>query len=282
MKKKILAILSASVVALSSLALPVSTFAASDTQSMYRMYNWNSGEHFYTASVKERNHLVNVGWSYEGIGWTAPKNGLPVYRLYNPYAGDHHYTTSSSERRYLINRGWRSEGVGWRSGGNVPLYRQYNPNAKTGTHNYTTSKVENDSLVRLGWQAEGIAWFADKTERGNSKYPDGIYFATVHNPYLEETPEFQINRMSISDGIMTVSGSFERMNSEHDPIGTIKGDDLEFSLRNDTLFYHQQEENALIIMEPKEYARQITNGDIGPALNIRVQNGFVVEVSSGS
>nr|WP_200849506.1 hypothetical protein [Enterococcus sp. CSURQ0835] len=35
---------------------------------MQRMYNPNSGEHFYTASLSERNALLNAGWQHEGIG----------------------------------------------------------------------------------------------------------------------------------------------------------------------------------------------------------------------
>ena len=48
--------------------------SASATQSMYRLYNPNSGEHFYTADASERNDLVRVGWVYESVGWTAPKS----------------------------------------------------------------------------------------------------------------------------------------------------------------------------------------------------------------
>ena len=135
---------------------------AGKTQPMYRCYNPNSGEHFYTASEQERDHIVSVGWRYEGVGWTAPgKSSTPVYRLYNPNAGDHHYTTSLAERDHLVKVGWRYEGVGWYSSDTklVPLYRQYNPNAVTGTHNYTTSKGENDYLVKVGWRAEGIGWY---------------------------------------------------------------------------------------------------------------------------
>lgn len=127
---------------------------------MHRLYNPNSGEHFYTASAYEKDDLARIGWRYEGIGWYAPKTGSNVYRLYNPNAGDHHYTTSASERDLLVRSGWNYEGVGWKSGGSVPLYRQYNPNALAGAHNFTTSRHENDSLVRVGWRAEGIAWYA--------------------------------------------------------------------------------------------------------------------------
>ncbi len=58
---------------------------------MYRLYNPNSGEHFYTANQKEQKYLVSIGWKVEGKGWDAPdKSEKPVYRLYNPNAGDHH------------------------------------------------------------------------------------------------------------------------------------------------------------------------------------------------
>lgn len=138
--------------------LSVSAYATNGN-NMYRLYNPNSGEHFYTADSGEKDSLIHTGWKYEGIGWIAPKTGTPVYRLYNRSAGDHHYTTSVTERNNLIHAGWKSEGVGWYSGGSVALYRQYNPNAKTGTHNYTTNKDENNSLVRAGWRAEGIGWY---------------------------------------------------------------------------------------------------------------------------
>lgn len=131
-------------------------------RTMYRLYNPNTGEHFYTATEEERDDLSRVGWTYEGIGWIAPTTGAPVYRLYNPNApgGDHHYTGSKEERDNLVSVGWRYEGIGWYSGGPVKIYRQYNPNASSGTHNYTASLEENDMLVSLGWRYEGIGWDA--------------------------------------------------------------------------------------------------------------------------
>lgn len=129
---------------------------------MHRLYNPNSGEHFYTKNISERNNLISLGWRYEGIGWTAPKESkTPVYRLYNPNAGDHHYTMDFSEKEMLVSVGWNYEGVGWYSDDlkRKPLYRQYNPNAKTGTHNYTLNKSENDKLIKLGWNYEGVSWY---------------------------------------------------------------------------------------------------------------------------
>ncbi|MDO5347328.1 MAG: hypothetical protein Q4F14_02035 [Bacillota bacterium] len=131
---------------------------------MNRLYNPNSGEHFYTADLNEKEALVKLGWSDEGFGWVAEKEGTgaPVYRLYNPNAGDHHYTTDVYEKDTLVACGWKDEGKGWYSpttGDTVVVYRQYNPNANgAGSHNYTTDKAENDYLVSVGWVAEGTGW----------------------------------------------------------------------------------------------------------------------------
>ncbi|MDR2976751.1 MAG: DUF6287 domain-containing protein, partial [Streptococcaceae bacterium] len=119
----------------------------------------NSGEHFYTAGPAEKDNLVKAGWEYEGIGWVAPDSGTPVYRLYNPNAGDHFCNLASFERDSLVEAGWKYEGVGWQSGGSVPLYRAYNPNAVSGAHNYTTGLFEQNSLLKAGWKDEGTAWY---------------------------------------------------------------------------------------------------------------------------
>ena len=133
---------------------------------MNRLYNPNSGEHFYTADIKEKAALVDLGWNDEGYGWVAPRkedSTVPVYRLYNPNAGDHHYTMNKGERDTLVAYGWKDEGTGWYSdtAKTVAVFRQYNPYANgAGAHNYTTDKAENDHLVSLGWTPEGKAWYA--------------------------------------------------------------------------------------------------------------------------
>lgn len=130
--------------------------------AMYRLYNPNSGEHFYTESKAERNHLVSLGWRKEGTAWVNPKNGIPVYRVYNPNSGEHHYTVNKGERDFLVKVGWRDEGIGWHAAQNgTAVYRLYNPNAKdAGSHHYTTNAGERDWLVKLGWRYEGIGWYA--------------------------------------------------------------------------------------------------------------------------
>lgn len=131
--------------------------------ALYRLYNRNNSEHFYTQSAEEKDSLVKVGWVYEGIAWLAPKEGDKVYRLYNPNSGEHHYTRSEKERNYVIKAGWRNEGVGWHTApdSEIPIYRIYNPNAKdAGGHHYTRSKLEADSLIEAGWKDEKIGWWS--------------------------------------------------------------------------------------------------------------------------
>ena len=72
--------------ALAVTALPASSATVSaeptedGTVAMQRLYNPNSGEHFYTASEGEKDNLVNAGWNYEGIGWYAVKEGIPYVK----------------------------------------------------------------------------------------------------------------------------------------------------------------------------------------------------------
>ena len=139
--------------------------------AVYRMYNQNSGEHFYTKNPAERNNLAAAGWSYEADqttkGIAATEDGaLPVYRVFNPNTGLHHFTTNKNEAVMLKNIGWRYEGI--------TLYA-YNPSANKGTHVYrvycpfpdpygynqhiyTTNAAEVAALVARGYVNEGIAW----------------------------------------------------------------------------------------------------------------------------
>lgn len=152
---------------------------AAEAADMHRLYNPNSGEHFYTANTNEKNHLTKVGWKSEGIGWTAPSSGNAVYRLYNKNAGDHHYTMNANEKNHLVKVGWKYEGIGWYSDTKkaVPLYRAYNPNAKAGSHNYTVNYAEQKNLLKHGWRNEGIAWYGIKktTPAPYSKTCDKIH-----------------------------------------------------------------------------------------------------------
>jgi hypothetical protein len=130
---------------------------------MFRMYDPNSGEHFYTGSMEERQNLESVGWQYEGVGFTFPlTTGKPVYRLYDPVTGEHLYTMDEAEKATLMAAGWNYEGIAFNSGfeNEVPQYRLHNPNETRGAYHFTASIEERDYLISLGWEYQGIGWYS--------------------------------------------------------------------------------------------------------------------------
>lgn len=132
----------------------------------YRMYNPNTGEHLYTAETNEANSLQPLGWTYEQIGWNAPKSSTkPIYRLYNPYSYEHLYTASLNEYNTLKRHGWQGEGVKFYSAEDtgLPTYRLNNPwSAGPAGHHYTTDAHERTELERRGYEYEGICWYGLK------------------------------------------------------------------------------------------------------------------------
>lgn len=180
---------------------------------MYRMYNSNTGEHFYTANMTERDHLVGIGWRYEGIGWIAPDSGNPVYRLYNPFSGDHIYTASLVEKNQLVQIGWRYEGVGWYSAltNAMPIYRAFNPNVQIGSHNYTYLHAEQSQLVRLGWIDEGIGWYGVKTDlltddKGNQQKIDTTQIAKYMYDYVNnERRQLGVSELKWNEQLVAAS-----------------------------------------------------------------------------
>ena len=130
---------------------------------MFRMYDPNSGEHFYTGSEVERDNLVAAGWHYEGVGFTfSMTTGLPVYRLYDPLFGEHLYTMDEAEMAALMAAGWNLEGIAFNSANDteVPQYRLHNPNTKRGAYHFTASEEERDYLISLGWEYQGIGFYS--------------------------------------------------------------------------------------------------------------------------
>ena len=142
--------------------------AQSEWVPLARLYNPNTGDHFYTSSRLEGQRAQRrLGYTFEGVAaYVAsdpdPGDGLvPLYRLFNPSAGTHFYTTDRSEGLTARDQlGFHFEGVaGYISAspgdGLAPLYRL--SNTSNGDHLYTTSRTEG-LLARdqLGYQFEGI------------------------------------------------------------------------------------------------------------------------------
>lgn len=134
-----------------------------ESVQLYRVYNRNNGEHYFTKDTNERNYLVSIGWDDEGLAWKAPTTGDPIYRAYNPNSGEHYYTTDMNEYNYLGTLGWNLEGVKFYSAKDqsVPVYTVFNKNAKdAGSHHYTTNKNEVNNLVGKGWRQDQTKIYA--------------------------------------------------------------------------------------------------------------------------
>lgn len=164
MKIKTLVMATVAVLGIGTIASVNQTKASADsTMPVYRLYNHNTGEHFYTKNQAEQQQLSTHGWNYEGIGWYSATNGAPVYRVYNPNSvgGDHYYTMSKYEAQSLVSKGWKWDDKGqavFYSAGNSNLYVAYNPNAQSGSHNYTSNTFEQKSLLSKGWTYGKVAW----------------------------------------------------------------------------------------------------------------------------
>lgn len=90
-----------------------------DTEPLYRLYNLQTGRHYYTRNVNERDALVAInppppsgpdnrttGWRDEGISGyisAAPQVGMvEIFRLYNNSTGTHLFTEDPEEKAGII------------------------------------------------------------------------------------------------------------------------------------------------------------------------------------
>ena len=213
-----------------------------DGVEMYRLYNPNSGEHFYTSVSSERVNLVSKGWRYEGVGWVAPESSkAPVYRLYNPNAGDHHYTTDMAERDELAEIGWNYEGVGWYSDTEktVAVYREYNPNAETGSHNFTTSADEDRQLGASGWDREGVAWYALDYGYGVESY---IYLDAGHGWGSSESGVYDPG--AIGDGYIEAEETAELVELTAQYARDLYGVEVYTNVDTDVQYWNRQKDAA--------------------------------------
>lgn len=92
-------------------AFYASSAPASGFTPVYRFLNGQTGVHFYTVSLSERDAIIAnpalKHYAYEGIAYYAglvQGDGLmPLYRFFVPSKGFHFYTASASERNSIRN-----------------------------------------------------------------------------------------------------------------------------------------------------------------------------------
>jgi Astacin (Peptidase family M12A)/Repeat of unknown function (DUF5648) len=130
------------------------------TARLFRYWNAQIGDHFYTTSWAELGGGRH-GWAYEGVQcyiFPNPATGsTPLFRYWNATATDHFYTTNWNELA-AGRHGWVLEGIqgyvyATQQPDTVPLYRYWN--AQIGDHFYTTNWNELGS-GNHGWVYEGV------------------------------------------------------------------------------------------------------------------------------
>ena len=136
---------------------------------------YNSGDHFYTTDLKERNNAIAehgyiddgvpiAGYIFKDEGlFSASSKRVELFRLYNSARGDHFYTTSAAERdKAKDENGYKNDGVpiaGYvyltKVTGTVKFYRLYKP--KNGDHFYTTDLAERQKAIEKdGYTYDGV------------------------------------------------------------------------------------------------------------------------------
>ncbi|WP_423460029.1 trypsin-like peptidase domain-containing protein [Ottowia sp. VDI28] len=158
------------------LALPPEPPVTPGRAAVYRLFNTQTGAHFFTSNAAERDFVLATYpvFRYENIAFYAgaqPKPGLSsVHRFYNPASGAHFYTISEAEREYVRSAFpvFQYEGPAWYGSskpveGMVPVFRFYNPS--TGAHFYTNSPDERDFVIATYpvFQYEGVAYYVWNT-----------------------------------------------------------------------------------------------------------------------
>jgi hypothetical protein len=136
-----------------------------DWQRLFRLYNTQSGDFFYTIDPNESA----ANYTRQGIaGFTSivqAPNTFALYRLLSPDGLWHFYTANFDEMLHLrnLNPPWTPEptcGYVYTAApvGPQPFYRSYNP--LTGGHLYTLNITEHDNATILdGYRGDGMSGY---------------------------------------------------------------------------------------------------------------------------
>ncbi len=129
-----------------------------ETPDVFRFFNSETGAHFYTASLEERDAILEAlpNFAFEGIVFEAAApdalNAIPVYRFLNRVTGVHVFTSFPDEAQaFADDNFYRSEGIAFfvlseRTPGSVPATRFRNTNGASDVFFYTISGEERSAV----------------------------------------------------------------------------------------------------------------------------------------
>ncbi|AOW13281.1 hypothetical protein LPB072_10880 [Hydrogenophaga crassostreae] len=218
---------------------------------VYRFSNSNTGAHFFTTSVSERDNVANTlspPYSLEGEAFSvasAFSPGLsPVHRFFNTQTGVHFYTISETERANVVANfpQFNHEGVAYYASqvagaGLIPFYRFFVPGK--GFHFYTAKESEKDSIIAnlaatytyegIGYYVLDTTWHVERLphtgvtsgqcyQSGSNALADcASHGATGLNPQ-QDGHRTDINRMSYSELPNPAGGNFSRTHCVKDDV----------------------------------------------------------------
>jgi Repeat of unknown function (DUF5648) len=164
------------------------------TVPLFRLYNHDSGDHFYTTDANERDRAIaRSGYRSEGVACAvfAAGNARPgltaLYRLWNGDESDHFYTVDPAENnRAQSGGGYRYEGIACfvfpptgGPPGTVPLYRLYKHdeglldsigdffsgigNTIVGAASTIGGALLDTFDSTFGWALDGLSWVLENT-----------------------------------------------------------------------------------------------------------------------
>lgn len=149
----------------------VHSTAQAGEMTLYRFSRPDTGTHFYSTSVAERDAVIgDAAYRYEGqVAYvlkpsTTAASTRALHRFYQPASGTHFYTSTPSEYdRVLGFPQYSLDGVAGKvstsaGAGRVPMYRFFRPGS--GTHFYTASAAEAEQVEQMpGFVFEGTAFY---------------------------------------------------------------------------------------------------------------------------
>ena len=143
---------------------PPAVVVATTTTNVYRFYNPNSGEHFFSLNQSEVN--TGQGWQKEGIGFLVLKNNVsganPIYRCFSPSISLHFVSGDvNCEATAITNEGMYGYVYSSQYPNTVPLYRCYN--ASNRDHMETTASSECTNNYAL----EGVTGYVPLSANNN-------------------------------------------------------------------------------------------------------------------
>lgn len=154
---------------------------------------------------------------------------------------------SNYEATQLVKKGWKWDNNAqpvFYSGGNIPVYVAFNPNASSGSHNFTKNSNEQNSLLKSVWEYGAVAWTSETwiTPKPQPSWKPGVSrFYTIpgidHTVFgdniMEEADVNKLGPVTLKvDADLDLTGSGRGYHGKL-MIGDMGGDNVSFGIQYD-------------------------------------------------